>query len=80
MRENIEILPKMRESPAEYGRVDRYENLFCFRRNSNPRPLAYEASALASELKRIPSSRVSIKRLVHTSTYDISFSDQFSCT
>ena len=40
-------------------------------RDSNSGPLVYETSALPIELKGIPSSRVSIKRLVRTNTCDI---------
>ena len=47
------------------------EKLYSTRRDSNSGPLVYEASALPNELKVIPSSRVSIKRLVGTNTCDI---------
>ena len=47
------------------------EKLYCTRQDSNSGPLVYETSALPIELKGIPSSRVSIKRLVRTNTCDI---------
>ena len=47
------------------------KKLYCTRRDSNSGPLVYETSALPIELKGIPSSRVSIKRLVCTNTCDI---------
>ena len=46
------------------------EKLYCTRRDSNSGPLVYETSALPIELKGIPSSRVSIKRLIRTNTCD----------
>ena len=45
--------------------------LYCTCRDSHSGHLVYETSALPIELKGIPSSRVSIKRLVRTNTCDI---------
>ena len=47
------------------------EKLYCTRWDSNSGPLVYETSALPIELKGIPSSRVSIKRLVCINTCNI---------
>ena len=47
------------------------EKLYCIRKDLNSGPLVYETSILPNELKEIPSSRVSIRRLVRTNTYDI---------
>ena len=46
------------------------EKLYCTRWDSNSGPLVNETSALPIELKGIPSSRVSIMRLVRTNTCD----------
>ena len=51
--------------------------MHCTRWDSNSGPLVYETSDLPIELKGIPSSRVSIKRLVPTHTCDI-FSRTFA--
>ena len=47
------------------------EKLYCTRRDSNSGPLVNETITLSIELKGIPSSRVSVKRLVRTNTCDI---------
>ena len=46
------------------------EKLYCTRWDSISGPLVYETNALPIELKAIPSSRVSIKRLIRTNTCD----------